>query len=367
MITDILADGTTQAPESLSRGLASIDLFAGAGGLSIGLTRAGFKVSAAVEWLPDACETFSRQHSNADVREGDVGKMSFRHLRGSITLVAGGPPCQPWSTGGKRLGVDDPRDGFPQFLRVLREIQPEAFLIENVAGLVRGARQYYFQQLLDNLQSLQSLDEPTALGYRVSWKVLNAADYGVPQKRQRLVMVGMRDHKFQFPLPTHGRQGRCPWVPSGSVIGIEPFGEPNTAVVTYARKPDPRPDPYDGHVFNGGGRPIDLGRPSPTLLAGMGGNKTPWVDVLGIVPEYHRHLLSGGEPHSGKVPGARRITVAEAARLQTFPDGMRFAGRPSSQYSQVGNAVPPLLAEVVGRALAEQLTFKPRGPGRIDA
>jgi DNA (cytosine-5)-methyltransferase 1 len=111
-------------------------------------------------------------------------------------------------------------------------------------------------------------------------------------------------------------------VPAGSVIGPEPYGEPNTAIITYARNPDP----YDGQVYNGGGRPIDLRRPARTLLASMGGNKTPWVDTLGVVPEYHRHLLAGGVPRSGRVPGARRITVAEAARLQTFLDGMRFCG-----------------------------------------
>lgn len=138
------------------------------------------------------------------------------------------------------------------------------------------------------------------------------------------------------------------------------MGHPNPSIVTYARRPDLRPNPYDGHVYNGGGRPIDLSKPAPTLLASMGGNKTPWIDTLGIVPEYHAHLVSGGAPRTGQVPGARRITVEEAALLQTFPPGMYFAGRRSSCYRQIGNAVPPLLAQAIGSGLLRQLNDEGR-------
>src|SRR5690606_24169814 len=117
-----------------------------------------------------------------------------------------------------------------------------------------------------------------------------------------------------------------------------------------------RPNPYHGQVYNGGGRPINLAEPSPTILASAGGNKTPWLDRDGVVPEYHAHLMKGGKPRVGQVPGARRITVEEAALLQTFPPEIQFSGTRSSQYTQVGNAVPPLLAEVIGRAVVEQLT-----------
>jgi DNA (cytosine-5)-methyltransferase 1 len=133
------------------------------------------------------------------------------------------------------------------------------------------------------------------------------------------------------------------------------LGRPNTAKITCALRPDLRPSPYDGHLFNGGGRPVDLGRPAPTLLASMGGNKTPWVDVFNIVPDYHARLMSGEPPRSGEVEGARRLTIAETALLQTFDKGMEFCGRPSSQYRQIGNGVPPLLAKKLGRALLTQL------------
>jgi len=323
-----------------------LDIFAGAGGLSLGLESVGLSVIAGAEWDHDACETFSKAHPGAIVLEGDITALSFESWKGEVEVVVGGPPCQPWSSGGKQLGSADPRDGWPSFLRVLREVRPLAFIAENVAGLASRGRRDYFDALLAQFGGL---------GFHVTAKVVNAADYSVPQKRHRLVIVGLRPRPFEFPMPSFGPGRANAWRSAGDVISPEPTGSPNPAIVTYARKPDLRPSAYDGHVYNGGGRPIDLSRPSPTLLASMGGNKTPWIDTLGIVPRYHAHLMAGGAPHSGIVPGARRITVREAALLQTFPAAMQFAGRRSSCYRQIGNAVPPLLAQVIGRALLDQL------------
>jgi DNA (cytosine-5)-methyltransferase 1 len=322
-----------------------LDLFAGAGGLSIGLGAAGFTIVAGADIDPDACDTYAKAHPAAEVLRLDVAQVSFRPWRDAVDCVAGGPPCQPWSTGGKRLGTDDPRDGWPGFLKALEEIAPRAFIAENVAGLVSGIRRPYFEALMKRLEDL---------GFTVASKVVNAADYGVPQNRLRLIMVGLRKGAFLFPAPARGLS-RPSRPPAGAVINAEPIGIANPSIVTYARHPDLRPNAYDGHIFNGGGRPIDLTKPAPTLLASMGGNKTPWVDTLGIVPEYHAHLRSGGEPRTGRVPGARRITVEEAALLQTFPPGMRFAGRRSSCYRQIGNAVPPLLARAIGDEILRQL------------
>lgn len=334
------------APGAAAAGPA-IDLFAGCGGLSIGLARAGFSVETAVEIDADACSTFGRLHGDVEILDGDIGAVDFRQFRGSIRLVGAGVPCQPFSSGGKRLAAADPRDGFPHFLRAVREIRPEAVLLENVAGLARGSRRRYFDSVVHALEDI---------GFTVAWQLLNAADYGVPQKRVRLFAVGLRDREFAFPAPTHGPGRRRRWVPAGSVLsGAKVIGEPNPSIVTYARNPDLRPSPYGGHVFNGGGRPIDLSRPSHTILASAGGNKTHWIDTLGVVPAYHARLVEGGCPLKGEVPGARRLTVAESALLQTFPPRMMFAGARSNQYTQVGNAVPPLLAEALGRALAEQL------------
>jgi DNA (cytosine-5)-methyltransferase 1 len=337
------------AVATVSRGAGpAIDLFAGCGGLSIGLGRAGFSVEAAVEIEAEACATFAALHGDAALFDTDIATVDFRPFRGEIRLVAAGVPCQPFSSGGKRLAAADPRDGFPQLLRAVREIRPDAVLVENVAGLSRGSRQRYFASIVHALEDI---------GFTVAWELVNAADFGAPQKRLRLFLVGLRGRAFRFPEPTHGPERRRSWVPAGSVISIDNvIGEPNTSVVTYARKPDIRPSPYDGHVFNGGGRPVDLTKPSHTILASAGGNKTHWIDTLGVVPAYHARLVAGDQPLEGEVPGARRLTVAESALLQTFPPGAVFTGARSSQYTQVGNAVPPRLAEALGRALADQLS-----------
>lgn len=284
----------------------AIDLFGGCGGLSIGLGRAGFSVEAAVEIDAEACATFGALHRDASLFDEDIATIDFRQFKDSMCLVAAGVPCQPFSSGGKRLAAADPRDGFPQLLRAVREIRPDAVLVENVAGLARGSRRQYLASIVRALKDV---------GFTVAWELLNAADFGVPQKRLRLFLVGLRGRAFRFPDPTHGSGRSRAWVPAGSVLGIDTvIGEPNPSIVTYARNPDTRPSPYDGHVFNGGGRPIDLARPSHTILASAGGNKTHWIDTLGIVPSYHARLATGEPPLEGG-PGrataySRRISAA---------------------------------------------------------
>jgi len=324
----------------------ALDVFCGAGGLSLGLEAAGISVVAGVELDPDAAGTWAALHPGSELLQRDAGKVQWRRFDG-IDLVVGGPPCQPWSTGGLRRGEEDGRDGWPAFLSALSCLRPQAFVAENVAGLAEGSMRARWQALHERL---------VALGYTVTAKVVNAADYGVPQKRRRLIVVGMRGReRFSFPPPSHGPGRSKTWRPAGTVVRAEPLGEPNRSPVRYAARPDLRKDPYAGHLYNGGGRPINLTAPAPTLLASMGGNKTPWLDTEGVVPGYHSHLRAGGEPRSGTVHGARRITAEEAALLQSFPRWMCFAGPRSSRYRQVGNAVPPRLAEALGRALLQHL------------
>ncbi len=325
----------------------SIDLFAGAGGLSIGLHAAGFRPVAAVEIDVDCCETYRARFPNGLLYDRSIEDVDLARFEG-IDLVAGGPPCQPFSSGGKGLAAEDPRDMIPAFVRAVEVVRPQAFIMENVPGLFGVSHRDY---LLRVLRAFHRFD------YTPYIEVVNAADFGVPQRRRRGFVVGLRKGVFAFPPPTHGPHSPAPYMPSGAFIAADKiYGEPNPSGVFYAKRPDLRPSPYDGQLFNGGGRPINLGGTAPTILASAGGNKTHFIDVLGLVPPYHAHLRAGGRPKKGRLPGARRLTVAESAALQTFPRRMTFSGSRSSQYMQIGNAVPPLLAMKLGHALYAALT-----------
>lgn len=322
----------------------SIDLFSGAGGLSLGLHAAGFQGIMAVEIVADAAATYRDAFPATDVLQRDIRTVDFTPWRG-VEVVAGGPPCQPFSTGGLQKGCDDGRDFLPEFVRAVLEIRPRAFIMENVPGLISFGP--YLRSVLAPLFDLYAISEP---------QVLNAADYGVPQSRRRLVVVGSREGDL-FRLPPGSPHLR---MPAGLVLTREPLGEPNPSKIVYAKRPDLRPNPFQGHLFNGGGRAVELDKPAPTILAAAGGNKTHFIDLENRIPAYHRHLRLGGAPYVGELPGARRLTVAESAVLQSFPDHMRFSGCRSSQYTQIGNAVPPRLAQAIGDELMEQVLGKSR-------
>lgn len=325
-----------------------IDLFCGAGGLSLGLEAAGLKCIGAVEMNRDACETFALHHRGADLYDTPIQEVNFKKYSG-VALLVGGPPCQPFSAGGKGLASGDSRDMIPEFVRAVREARPEAFLMENVPGLAGPAHRAYLDHSLVKL---------SRLGYKLAVEVLNAAEYGVPQKRRRLIVVGVREGRpdFVMPAPTHGPRGRKGFVSAGAALAaIRSPIVVNESKVTFAKRPDLRPSPYDGHLFNGGGRAIDLTSPSHTILASAGGNKTHFLDLHNEVPAYHQYLVKGGMPKVGSLCGGRRLSVEESAVLQTFPKGMTFAGSRSAQYAQVGNAVPPGLGKVLGKALLRNL------------
>tara|TARA_Y100000310_G_scaffold324189_1_gene385745 strand:- start:4384 stop:5430 length:1047 start_codon:yes stop_codon:yes gene_type:complete len=324
--------------------MKALDLFSAAGGLTLGLKRAGIEPVAAVEMNAAAARTYA-QHTRCDHFVQDVREVDFSPYRNRIDLVYGGPPCQPWSTGGLRKGNSDSRDMIPAFIDVLRAVNPPFFLMENVPGLAVRSRLHYLERILAEFR---------LLGFEVSWGILNAADYGVPQKRKRLFVLGGREHRIRLPAPTHGDGTGCPRVATSAVIGLAPMGEAPTCPVKYARSPDLRRSPFAGHVYNGGGRPIDLAAPCHTILASAGGNKTHWVDTEDVAVEYHSHLMNGGAPREGVVPGARRLSVEESAAIQTFPPDLEFSGSRSATYKQVGDAVPPVLAAAIGRAFVAQ-------------
>ena len=323
----------------------AIDLFAGAGGLSLGLRDAGWNVEAAIEFDRDAIQTHEANFSGVRHIGKDVRSVSFKQFR-DIDLVAGGPPCQPFSVSGKRLGKFDLRDMVPEFVRAVKESRPKAFLMENVAGLKAARFNSYLETRVLELYEL---------GYTVFSRVLVASDYGVAQNRRRLFLVGIRSdvqkNVFEYPIATHGPSAdKCHLTVKDALRGV-PSDVPNNAKIVFCRNPVLRSSPFAGMMFNGKGRPLNFDGLAHTIPASAGGNRTHILDPLGLISEYHADLMAGKKPRSGQLSEVRRLTVRESARLQSFPDKFTFTGRQSSRYSQVGNAVPPQLASAVALSI----------------
>ena len=304
MFTDILNSQLSHCrpPD----GPTGIDLFSGAGGLTLGLKAAGVRTIAAVEVEPNRIATYLKHTSAETMLVSDIRQVDFTPFRRRIDLLYGGPPCQPFSSGGLRRAMADERNMIPHFLRAVEIIDPASVLLENVPGLASGDRVHYLQSIVEQLEQL---------GYSTASKVLNAADFGVPQKRRRLFVVGMKNGVFQFPKATHGPGCEFPHVSVRAALPESVLGELNPSKVFYAKSPDLRPSPFDGHLFNGGGRPINLDVPCHTILASAGGNKTHFFDTRRLVPAYHRHLMQGGTPRLGTLVGGRRLTVEESALI----------------------------------------------------
>ncbi|WP_421387685.1 DNA cytosine methyltransferase [Agrobacterium tumefaciens] len=381
--------------------MKSIELFAGAGGLGIGLHDAGFRPVNVIEWNSYCCDTIRENKKrgiaavdNWNVTQGDVCKVDFKPYEGKIRLVSGGPPCQPFSMGGKHGAYDDARDMFPQAIRAVRETSPQAFIFENVKGLTRASFRNYFEYIklqlehpdikarrdeewedhLARLEQHHTSGSRSGLNYRVVAQVLNAANYGVPQKRERVFFVGFREDlgvSWHFPLRTHSREALL-WdqahgdywdrhrvarrdrpvasasVPSESDTNLTPWRTTRDALLGL---PDPEFDPVASekllnHRFQPGARSYHghtgsaLDEPAKTLKAGV-------------------HGVPGGENMLLRPNGSvRYFTVRESARLQTFPDDFLFHGSWTETMRQLGNAVPVELARIVGEGVASHLPRK---------
>lgn len=344
----------------------SISLFTGAGGMDVGFSRAGFNVVWANEIDTDACETYRLNHEG-EIECGDI--RNYIEKLGSyknIDLVFGGPPCQGFSVAGKMDPNDERSKLIFTFMDVVEKVKPRAFVLENVKALA----------VLDKWEPVRSalFSKARSLGYDfVELVLLNATDYGVPQKRERMFFIGIKGATniaksltgFNEFLKKYKKKA----LPIKKVLGeLGPAGtEKNQkmcgAKITLARAPILRRSAYAGMIFNGAGRPIDANGYSNTLPASMGGNRTPIIDENQVfngggswVEDYHSVLWAGQRPQNVTPPNyLRRITVEEASRIQTFPADYKFAGKQNSIYSQIGNAVPCELAHVVGSALQDVL------------
>jgi len=385
--------------------MKSVELFAGAGGLALGTAFAGFEHDAVLEWNANCVASIRANQrrcvspvSNWPRAEAvDVTKYDFRPF-GGVDLVAGGPPCQPFSIGGKHRGHRDGRNLFPEMARAVRETRPKAVLVENVFGLLRPAFATFFEYILlqlkypmhsrradekweHHLKRLERHHSSTRRpDYRVFFRKLNAADYGVPQRRLRVFIVAFRHDVFSdwsFPDPTHcedmllhdkwvtgeywdrhrvAKKQRSevpprlvrrvqqlrserplfpvasPWRTVREAISDLPDPtRPRLAAKVLDHKLNPGARAYKGHT----GSPLD--EPAKALKAGD-------------------HGVPGGENMLARPDGTvRYFTVREAARIQTFPDDYVFEGAWTEAMRQLGNAVPVGLARVIAESIAEKL------------
>lgn len=347
----------------------AISLFSGIGGLDFGFEEAGFETRVALEIDRHACRTI-RLNRAWEVIEDDINKVSSATVLeraglapGEADILIGGPPCQPFSKSaywirGDALRLDDPRsDTLAGYLRILRDIRPRAFLLENVYGLAYEGKNEGLRYILDGIAQI---NRETGTRYEVSWQVVNAAEHGVPQIRERVFMIGSRDgRKFRFPEPTHAQAGSI----GQNLFGtIKPY---RTAWDALGDLPEPDAD-------------------EPALKVGG-----KWGDLLPTIPEGENYLWhtdrSGGHPLFGwrtrywsfllklskrlpswtvqAQPGAaigpfhwknRRLTFQELCRIQTFPDGLTIDSGRTEMQRMLGNAVPSLIAEIMAREIRRQ-------------
>ena len=384
------------------RTLSSIELFAGAGGLALGSTRAGVVPKAIVEWNKDCQTTISKNISHKSKLTAkwpshlyrDVRDVEFSKYEGQIDILTGGPPCQPFSMGGRHKAQSDNRDMFPQAIRAIRETHPRAFIFENVRGLTRTKFRPYFEYLtlqmrhpylcakadeswtdhFSRLQAHHTGSKDDSGDYRVVSKVLNAADFGVPQIRHRVFFVGIRADLqlgWSFPNPTHSKEKLMKdlanglynerlklsksrlSVPDHIKKSLDKFRDKDYETLPWVTTREalidvPMPTKsgsrkFQNHFFQDGakvypghtGSPLDF--PAKALKAGV-------------------HGVPGGENMMRDAKGnVRYFTIRESARIQTFPDDFTVTGCWSEAMRQLGNAVPVELAHKVVGSVAEVL------------
>jgi DNA (cytosine-5)-methyltransferase 1 len=304
----------------------SIELCAGAGGQALGLERAGFEHSVLVELDSHACQTLKLNRPLWRVDEADLRHYSAKEFRG-VDLVAGGVPCPPFSKAGKQLGQDDERDLFPHAIRIIQETRPQAVMLENVRGLLDAVFVDYRQKIAKQLQ---------ALGYWTDWHLFNAADFGVPQLRPRVVFVALhKDVAEQFQWPA--QQMNLPSTVGEAVLDLMSANGWRGARAWSRRANDIAPTLVGGSKKHGG---PDLG---PTR------SRAAWAS-LGVEGK----SLANDAPERDFV-GMPRLTVRMCARLQGFPDDWQFSGGKTAAYRQVGNAFPPPVAQAVATQIAHAI------------
>lgn len=361
-----------------SRRPTAISLYTGIGGLDFGFEAAGLHTAAAVELDAVSCRTVRLNRPKWGLLEGDIHDISSESIlakaglrAGEPDVLIGGPPCQPFSkssywVNGDALRLDDPRaDTLTAYLRVLRDTRPKAFLLENVYGLVYKGKDEGLRHLLEGIEQI---NREAGTRYTVTWKMLNAAHYGVPQMRERVFLIGSRDGiPFQFPAPTH-----CGKEAIGLLDAREPFRTAWDAIGDLPRMPNepsltvggkwgdllptiPEGQNYLWHTNRGGGSHL------------FGWRTRYWSFMLKLAKDQPSWTIQA-QPGSAIGPFHwcnRKLSSTELCRLQTFPDGLEFDCGRTDMQKMLGNAVPSLLAEVLAREIRRQLLGDKRKLGPL--
>ncbi|MFE8872500.1 DNA cytosine methyltransferase [Acetobacter persici] len=318
-------------------------LFCGGGGLDLGFALAGFVPAYSSDLIPHFVETIKKNLRNHFVEDADISKIDgheiLRKSGGSVDVIIGGPPCQSFSILGSRRSTNDPRGQLVfDYARIIGQIKPRVFLLENVPGIMTVNKGRDWQEMLSYFEEETDFNLVAAK--------INAADYGVPQIRNRILLIGFRCKKemerFLWPKPTHADATQI------NLSGLPPYRKASDALECVSGLPNHILRVHSERVrlryslVEPGGRDrkdhtdrIHPDRPSGTVLVGSGaGGGRPFIH-----PSEHRH-----------------ITVREAARLQSFPDWWEFCGGPTAAYRQVGNAVPPMMARAVAYSISKALS-----------
>jgi DNA (cytosine-5)-methyltransferase 1 len=341
---------------------SAIDLFSGCGGLSYGFSQAGIHTQIAVDNWSESLSTFEANHTESKAIEFDLGSRNMAPLMNQITkadIVFGGPPCQGFSISGKR-NPNDPRNKlYKGFLRVVAEVRPRLFLMENVPNLVSMDKGRLMYEIESDFQQL---------GYFLTRKVLLASDYGVPQNRRRLILVGtLSDIPFEMPLGntiTDDTRVNCmdalsdlpeESLDDGSGYPIEPqsafqkvMRQGSKGIFNHVITQHSDQTKHIIGLVPDGGNYKNL----PQAYRNTRNVNIAWTRYASNKPSF---TIDTGHRHHFHYEYDRVPTVRESARLQSFPDKFIFRGSKTSQYKQVGNAVPPLLARAIGVSIVHHL------------
>lgn len=349
--------------ESTARAYNAIDLFCGCGGLSYGFEMAGFNILLGIDNDLMALQTFELNHENAKSICGDITKINFekdiKPLIGDkeIDVIIGGPPCQGMSLSGPRK-FDDPRNKlYLSYIKLVDEIRPKMFVIENVPGLVA----LFGGQIKDSI-----IEKFTEKGYEIQYKILCASDYGVPQCRKRVIFVGSRIGKFEYPVPQNSVV-TCEMALSDlptleNELGDDEMEYISEAKNDYQKLMRKNSDKVRNHVAANHSEKVK----KIIALVPEGGNYKDLPDEFAHTRNFHiawtrfprnkpAPTIDTGHRHHFHYKFNRVPTVRECARLQSFPDDFIFLGNKTQQFRQVGNAVPPLMAKEIAVNIKEVL------------